>query len=433
MDYQEACAYIEGIVKFSSKHSNEHTRKCLALLGNPDRNFPVIHIAGTNGKGSTAAFLASVLKESGRKTGLFTSPHLIRINERLRIDGQEISDDDFLYVFDRVRRISIEMEKCGEGHPSYFEFLFLMAAVWFSEQRADAAVIETGLGGRLDATNAVEYPDLCVITSIGMDHMQYLGNTIEEIAAEKAGILKPGVPCVYAADDPRAAKVIAEHARELSIRAVPLVPGDWKTVRDERGMIDFSTVFGYDNIHEFRTCQFGSYQAENGALAVLALKTLREESPDEWRNLTGEAVQKGIRSMVWPGRMEQVRPHIWLDGAHNDNGIRSFLESVKYIAGGRPANLVFAVVSDKDYTDMIRDLVREVCWNDIIVSEAGGERKTDADAIARLFRRAGADAVTVIRDPEEALAEARRRQGDRELFVCGSLYLIGRAEDAFRQ
>ncbi len=427
MNYQEACSYIDNIVKFTSKHSNEHTRECLTLLGNPDRNFPSIHIAGTNGKGSTAAFLASVLKESGRKTGLFTSPHLVRINERIRIDGKDIDDESFLHAFEEVRDVSLKMEADGAGHPSYFEFLFLMAAVYFSEQKVDVAVMETGLGGRLDATNAIEHPALTVITSIGMDHMQYLGNTIEEIASEKAGIMKAGSPCVYAADNPKAAAVIEKHAQKLGVQAVPLKEEDYHAIRNQSGKIDFSTVFGYDKLHKFETGQYASYQAENGALAVLALKTLRESDPEAWKNLTGDAVRKGIRSMVWPGRMEEIRPHVWLDGAHNDNGIRRFLESVKDISGNRPAGLLFAVVNDKDFTDMIRDLVQSVHWSYIIVSEAGGERRTDAVQIAELFRKAGAADVTVIRDPEEALQKAEERRGNAELFVCGSLYLIGQA------
>lgn len=428
MTYQEACGYIDGIVKFTTKHSNEHTRECLELLGNPDRNFRSIHIAGTNGKGSTAAFLASAFEKSGRKTGLFTSPHLIRVNERMRINGKDIDDADFVRVFEEVLRVSKEMERKGEGHPSYFEFLFLMAAVWFSEEKVDVAVMETGLGGRLDATNALEHPSICVITSIGMDHMQYLGNTIAEIAAEKAGILKAGVPCVYAADNPEAAAVIAKRAEELSVRAVPLTTDDWHASRNEDGTIDFFTSFGYDKIHTFKTRQYGAYQAENGALAVLTLKVLRESDPTEWADLSGEAVERGIQTMVWPGRMEQIRPHLWLDGAHNDNGIQRFLESARLILRGRSAGLLFAVVQDKDYTDMIRDLVRQVKWDYIIVSEAGGPRKTDAEELADLFRKAGAEHVSVIRDPDEALLRAREKQENRELFVCGSLYLIGRLE-----
>lgn len=427
MNYREACSYIDNIVKFTSKHSNEHTRECLELLGNPDRDFPSIHIAGTNGKGSTAAFLASVLKESGRKTGLFTSPHLVRVNERIRIDGREIDDDSFVHVFEKVRTASVEMEKRGEGHPSYFEFLFLMAMAYFSEQNVEAAVVETGLGGRLDATNALEHPALCVITSIGMDHMQYLGNTIEEIAGEKAGILKPGTPCVYAADNEAAAMVIAARAEELDVSAKALRENSYHAVRNQGGTIDFLTAFGYDNFHEFRTRSCASYQAENGALAVLALKTLRESDPGKWKDISGDTVRRGIYAMFWPGRMEEIRPHVWLDGAHNDNGIRRFLESVKGILGEKSAGLLFAVVNDKDFTDMIRDLVREVDWDYIIVSEAGGERSTDAGEIGELFRAAGAKDVTVIRNPEEAFAAAEEKRGADELFICGSLYLVGQA------
>ncbi len=427
MNYSEVCDYIEGIVRYTTKHSNQHTRKCLSLLGNPDQAFSTIHIAGTNGKGSTCAFLASVLNRASYRTGLFISPHLSRINERIQLCGQEISDEALIRVFEQVRQVSEQMERSGDGHPSYFEFLFLMGMVYFREQHADVVIVETGLGGRMDATNALVRPAITVITAIGMDHMQYLGNTIEEIAGEKAGIIKEAVPCVYVADSKEAAAVISRHAKNENAPAYPLTKDMYRVTVSHEGTIDFSTMFRYDEIQQYRTKTYGTYQAENGALSVLALSVLKKTDPIKWEKLTEEVIKEGILEMYWPGRMERVRPHIYLDGAHNDNGIERLTESIRNITGGKPAGLVFAVVNDKDFTDMIRSLSLAAPWDFVYVSEAGGDRKTDAAEIGELFRKNHISNVEVIRDPEEAFLKASLvRHGSEELFVCGSLYLIGR-------
>lgn len=429
--YTDAVAYIDNLVRFTVKHSNEHTRMCLARLGHPEEKFLTIHIAGTNGKGSVSAFLAAVLARAGRKCGLFTSPHLIRVNERMKVNGQDIPDDEFLEVFEEVRALSQKLQDEGEGHPSYFEFLFLMAMVWFARKKVDIAVVETGLGGRLDATNSLRHPSATVITSIGMDHMKYLGNTIESIASEKAGIIKEGVPCIYAADNEAAAAVISRRAEVCHAPAFPLMPDDYRASRNDKGEIAFSTSFRYDGICNFQTTSRASYQAENGALAVLTLAALKEADPEHFGDISGEQVQNGIFAMRWPGRMEEIRPGIFLDGAHNDNGIRRFLESVRQITQGNEAVLLFAVVSDKDFTDMIRDLVHQIPWKCVIVSEVGGERRTNAEGIAGLFRKAGQKEVLTVPDPEEGFQRALRIRDGAPLFVCGSLYLIGRIEELY--
>ena len=216
MNYEEAVAYIEETPKFTTKNKMEHTKECLKRLGNPQDKFRVIHVAGTNGKGSTCAFLTSILREAGYSCGLFTSPHLVVINERFQINEKNISDEVFLDAFCKVKELADELVKEGNYHPTYFEFLFLMGMVIFADADVDYVVLETGLGGRLDATTAVENPVACVITSISFDHMQYLGNTIEEIAGEKAGIIVPGVPVIYDGNDQKAAEVIRERAQELN-------------------------------------------------------------------------------------------------------------------------------------------------------------------------------------------------------------------------
>ena len=196
LNYRQAVDYIEQIPKFTEKHPLEHTKEMLRRLGNPQNHFRVIHVAGTNGKGSVCAYLASMLKQGGYRTGLFTSPHLVTINERFQINGEMISDQQFLKTFLHVKEVIDQAVSEGIGHPSYFETLFLMGMEIFREAQVDYLVLETGLGGRLDATNSVEKPLACIITSISLDHMEYLGNTVSEIAGEKAGIIKPGVPVI---------------------------------------------------------------------------------------------------------------------------------------------------------------------------------------------------------------------------------------------
>ena len=197
MNYKEIVDYIEEIPKFTSKNPLEHTKNLLARLGNPQNDRKVIHVAGTNGKGSVCAYLDSMLRTGGYHVGLFTSPHLVKINERFKIDGVMVSDEQFVKAFEKVRTIIKEAQADGLDHPSYFETLFLMCMVIFQEAQVEYVVLETGLGGRLDATNTVDKPLACIITSISKDHVEYLGDTITQIAGEKAGIIKPGVPVIY--------------------------------------------------------------------------------------------------------------------------------------------------------------------------------------------------------------------------------------------
>ena len=245
MNYEEAVAYIEETPKFTKKNSLEHTKECLRRLGNPQEKFKVIHVAGTNGKGSTCAFLTSILREAGYSCGLFTSPHLVKINERFQINEVNIDDDTFLKAFERVKVLADELVAEGSYHPTYFEMLFLMGMVIFAEAGVDYVTLETGLGGRLDATTAVENPVACVITSISLDHMQFLGNTVREIAGEKAGIIVPGVPVIYDGNDKDAAEVIAAKAKELGSPAYKVIQAGAKVLGNNKDGIDFSLEDDY--------------------------------------------------------------------------------------------------------------------------------------------------------------------------------------------
>ena len=245
--FEQAEQYINEIPRFAGKNTVEDTGRLLSIAGCEKLPFPVIHVAGTNGKGSVCAFLASILKESGRRVGIFTSPHLVDIRERIRIDDEMISKDRFAEMFREVQALTEKGKKEGLSHPSFFEYLFLIAMLYFREEKPDAVILETGLGGRLDATNSVRRPALCVITEIGFDHMQYLGNTLAEIAGEKAGIIKQGVPVIFPDRRPETTEVLKNRVKEMGSWAVLLEKSNILDVNTGNKNIDFSLHTGYYN------------------------------------------------------------------------------------------------------------------------------------------------------------------------------------------
>ena len=289
MTYEEAVAYIDETPKFTKKNSLEHTKECLRRLGSPQDKFKVIHVAGTNGKGSTCAFLTSILREAGYSCGLFTSPHLVEINERFQINEVNIDNDTFLKAFHKVKALADELVAEGSYHPTYFEMLFLMGMLIFAEAGVDYVTLETGLGGRLDATTAVENPVACVITSISLDHMQYLGDTVAKIAGEKAGIIVPGVPVIFDGNAPDAAEVIRETARKLGSPWYEVKREDTEIMRNTSAGIDFSFRNDYYGDTVFSIPFIARYQVMNSALALKTMEVLRKEIP-----VSMDRLQEGI-------------------------------------------------------------------------------------------------------------------------------------------
>lgn len=422
MTYEEAIAYIDETPNFAKKNPLEHTQAFLHRLGDPEETMRIIHAAGTNGKGSVCAFLDSVLRAKGIHTGLFTSPHLLDICERFQIDGEQVSREDFLAAFLRVYECIREMKKEGYPHPSYFELLFLIGMILFADKKVDALVLETGMGGRRDATNAIRHPVMTVITSISLDHTEYLGNTVAEIAAEKAGILKPGVPVVYDASDSQAAAVITARAEELAAPAFAVTPQMYRRIHadGERQQVLLST--GYFEDTELTIESPAEYQAMNAALAVTAIRVITSAPKTAFDD---DVIRRGIAAMRWPGRMETVLPGVVLDGAHNEAGVAEFVRTADRLSKNCRLTLLFAAVGDKDHRRMVETIVRELRPDAVIVTEAGGHRRTDARSIAKLFREFGAERATAVPDVSQAFNLALRERGDGRLFCVGSLYLVG--------
>lgn len=421
MNYEEAVAYIEETPKFTTKNKLSHTKECLGRLGNPEKKFKVIHVAGTNGKGSTCAFLTSIFREAGYSCGLFTSPHLVVINERFQINEKNIDNQAFMSAFEKVKALADELVAEGSYHPTYFEMLFLMGMVIFAETGVDYVMLETGLGGRLDATTAVEEPAACVITSISFDHMQYLGNTIAEIAGEKAGIIVPGVPVIYDGNNPEAAKVIRKQAEALGSPYYEVKKENTEILRNTSAGIDFCMENEYYGNTAFSIPFIAGYQVMNAALALKTAEVLKDMV-----NLPKDSVLRGIRETRWQGRMETVLPGVIVDGAHNEDGVEKFVETAEHFQKDYPLTLLFSAVDDKDYTDMIRTVAGRIRFQHVIVTQVGGYRKVPAEQLADIFRKEGCLCAESCEDVESSFRRALEYRGKEGMLFCvGSLYLVG--------
>ena len=426
MTYEEAAAYIEKIPRFTKKHGLEHTKEFLSRLGNPAADRKCIHVAGTNGKGSVCVYLEAILMAEGKKVGFFSSPHLVKINERIRMNHDPIDDEGFTRVFHEAFLAAVQMEEEGWGHPSYFEFLFGMGMKAFAETDVEYVILETGLGGRLDATNSVERPELAIITSLSLDHTEILGDTIEQIAAEKAGIIKPGIPVFYDGNCAAASAVIQRIARENEAPCREISNHAYEIREVTRKYIAFSRVNAYDKDVIFQIPICGRYQAMNAQLALCAAEyLLRGEEIHE------ERWQSALSALKWEGRMERIRPHLVIDGAHNPGAVEAFAESVKALGAERDSVILFSAVNDKNYEQMIELLCENLNVRAYVATELNGPRRVPAKELARLFCKVTRKEVICEEKIEEALrkAEARRR-GDGEVYCLGSLYLAGMIKTA---
>lgn len=421
--YEEAVEYIEGIPRFTKKHSLEHTRAFIKRLGNPAVDRKIIHVAGTNGKGSVCAYLQAILMAEGKRTGFFTSPHLVSVNERIRVDNVQIDNEVFLQVFREVLDTVRQMESEGVEHPSYFEFLFGMGMKAFAETDVEYIILETGLGGRLDATNCIEYPTLTIITSISLDHTDILGDTIEKIATEKAGIIKSGVPVIFDGGNETAASVIRMTAEKKNAPCREITKNAFEIQEVNRKYIAFSRMSAYDKDVIFHVPICGCYQVMNAEIALEAAEYLfkkQEIHLSRWLD--------ALSSIHWAGRMEQVAPHITIDGAHNPGAIEAFVESVKALKADTEEDpvILFSAVSDKKYEQMIKYLCDNLDVKAFIVTQIEDARGVPAEELKRIFELYTSQKILCEENLADALAAAERERGDDgEIYCLGSLYLVG--------
>ena len=428
MTYEEAEAYINSVPKFTSKNKPENTMELIRRLGHPERHMKVIHVAGTNGKGSVCAFLSSMLTEGGKRTGLFTSPHLVKINERFQINNEPVSDEIFLDAYERVMKLVEEMQKDVFYHPAYFELLFAIGMVIFEEAQVEYLILETGLGGRLDATNIVEKPVVTVITSISLDHTEILGDTIEEIAGEKAGIIKQGIPIVYDGREKRAEKVILQKAEEQNAKAVPL----YEEKLSIQGSTDHSVDYLFDESfyqgHVITVPYLAPYQVRNSALALLAMEEI-----DPQHEISLETRLQAIRDTRWQGRMETVLPGVIVDGAHNEDGVHEFVRTLRQVGSSRRIVMLFSAVVEKNYEEMVHTICDTGCIQEVVVTEIHGSRIVPAEELAAVFRKFTSVPVTAISSIEEAFDTAMEKKGEGLLFCVGSLYLVGEVKKVIEE
>ena len=421
MNYEETVDYLLNIPKFTGKHTVPDTRAFYKKLFPDTSEMKIIHVAGTNGKGSVCAYLRSILREMGYTVGIFTSPHLVRINERIRYEESDITDDEVIKCFEAVK----SHLKPGGYHPSFFEYFFFMAMFYFMDKKPDYIILETGLGGKLDATNVIEDPVINIITRIGYDHMMYLGDTLELIAGEKAGILRKGVPVVYDALVPEAEAVIRKIATELSCPAFPVTGADFSLIEVMNKSIDFSYVSRYYSSVRLTMGTVALYQMENASVAIRAAEAMFDKE-----SLTEEVIKKAVLKTHWKARMDEVLPGVFVDGAHNEDGIRAFVESVAANHCGGKRHLIFGAVKDKEYDKMADDIVRSDLFDSIDVVSIDNSRAVDATSLAKLFRERGFGEVGVYDSVSKAYKEVKNRvRKDDVIYIAGSLYLAGEILD----
>ena len=436
-------AYINEPRWLESRLGLDRIRELLDRLGRPQDRLKFVHVAGTNGKGSTCAYLASILQAAGLRTGLFTSPYLITFEERIRVDGTMISPDDLRDVTLAVREHAEAMAEETGDHPTEFELMTAVALEHFARCGCDIVVLEVGLGGRLDSTNVIDAPEACVIARIGLDHTALLGNTLAAIAGEKAGIIKEGSAVVSWPQEPEAMAVIehaaAEHGCEL--RMPDFAQLEEGAVKWEDGASPFRP-FSYKEWTDLRTGILGSYQPQNATVALEAVDVLRGRG---WR-IPDEAARAGVARTRWPGRFEIVEGGsspdgfaIVVDGGHNPQGARALADSLAEVFPGRKPVFVIGVLEDKDYPRMLEDVLP--LGSAFVCVTPDNPRALPAHKLARAIRWTGQDLLgcsacvnpVVARDFEDAIRRAREL-ADPDGLICafGSLYSVAALKEAAR-
>lgn len=411
LTYEEVLDRIENQRRFGHLPGVEVSGQMLKKLGNPQREMAFIHIAGTNGKGSVSAFLRAIFGEAGLKTGMFISPHLVDFEERIQVNGEKISKEDVARLGNRLLAEEYEVT------PTMFDYCLGMGLLYFKEQNCDVVILETGLGGRLDSTNAVGTPVVSVITKIGYDHTEILGDTLAEIAAEKAGIIKKGTRLVVESQREEAMEVIMSAAQRVGVKTCRQVETSKIT---DTAYKDREQEFSYCGYEKLRIGLLGNHQYENAAAAILAAEEFFTEKEMRY---TKQMIQDGIRKAVWQGRMEVLseKPYFLVDGAHNSNGVEALAESLKKMFPGEKFHFIMGVMADKDYEKMIECLVSVALDFKTVTVEY--KRALQAEKLAECIRKKGVPASCAAEIMDCILPE--NLSENHRTVAFGSLYFIG--------
>lgn len=424
--YQECLDKIYKLGRFGIKLELDTILNILRFLNHPQKNYQVVHVAGTNGKGSTATYIAAILRQAGFKTGLYTSPHLIRFNERIMVNKDPISDEDVVKAYEAVNAVDI-----GKRKATFFEIATAMGFYHFSQKDVDWAVIETGMGGRFDATNIV-FPKISVITNLSIEHTEYLGSTIQALAREKGGIIKENTPLVTAVSQPSGIAVLKKLAQKKSAPVYEFKK-DFSIKKDPR-----KPTYTYKGIGQtFKSLTKplpGDHQRENLSLALAACEIIfKQLNPsDRQHHLSMDIVTKGLESARWPGRLEHIRenPLVILDGAHNLHASQVLKKHLSATLDGKKLTLVVGILDDKPHEKMLENLV--ACADRVIITKARIERSLPPETLRKAVQKLSNVPVSIIENVGEAVTHAVETTDKKDaVCIAGSLYVAGEAKEKF--
>lgn len=423
MNYQESLAYIHSCSILGVKQGLQNIRALLNYMGNPQDRLKFIHVAGTNGKGSTVSYISNILIEAGYKTGVYTSPYLERFTERICINCNEVAQTDLARITTFVKTCVDSMVQEGHEHPTEFEIITAVGFQYFSEQKCDIVVLEVGLGGRLDATNVILTPLVAVITTINYDHMNYLGNTLEAIAGEKAAIIKAGGKVVLYPQSPEIEKVFENRCNSVGAE---LYKVEKEKLKIKKSQVE-GQVFDYRELSDLSIKMVGRFQVINASTAIHTIQILKDLG---W-NISEKHISKGLENTNWPGRIEILRknPELIIDGAHNAEGAKELTKTMEDHFKEKRIILVFGVLQDKAANEIIEILAPKV--EEVLVVEPENKRAMSATEVTDIFKNNGVKAE-VFNDTRSAVNEAlSRAKKDGIVIVCGSLYLVGEVRSLY--
>lgn len=416
MTYEESLEYIKKLKTLGSKPGLSRVTELAEKMGNPQNNLKIVHVTGTNGKGSVCAMLDSILLNAGYKTGRFSSPWIEKINEYISVNGREISDDDFAKL---VLKVKDKADQMAES-PTEFEFISVAAFEYFKEENCDIVIAETGMGGLSDATNFIENPILSIITGVAIDHTKFLGETIEEIATQKAGIIKEGAPVLFGGDEDSAYKVIEKAANKINSEVF---------ATDEKSLdIISSDIYGNKFIYrglEISTSLAGEYQQKNAMTAIDAADILTMQGLD----ISDESIIDGLKDVKWKGRFEVLNenPLLIFDGGHNVNGILNFAKTVKDYFGDKKVNIITGILADKEYKKIAKIL--SMLADEVFTVTPDNTRALSAEKYAKVFEENGIKA-TAFKNISDAVKTALKKS--IPVFAVGSLYMYKDIKKASR-